>query len=81
MKTLLAFLVLAAALAFPVAASAQGQEPIPPPNPYACNGLIVAYGDHPAGAPAFFAQYVGLPVAQAIQFARSDSDCAPIGPA
>lgn len=80
MKTPLAFFVLSAALAFPAAAAAQGQEPIPPPNIYACNGLVVAYGDHPAGAPAFYAQDVGMPVAQAIQSGRTDFECAPIGP-
>ena len=66
----------AAALALPVTAGAQGQQPLPPPNDMACNGLIVAYGDHPDASPAFFAKTFGIPVAQAIILARDFYDCA-----
>lgn len=76
MRKLLTMLPLTAALIFPVAARAQGNQPIPPPNDMACNGLIIAYGDHPGASPAFFAQELGIPVSQAIVIARDEADCA-----
>lgn len=76
MRKLVTMLPLTAALIFPVAAGAQGNEPLPPPNDMACNGLIVAYGDHPDASPAFFAQALGVPVSQAIVIARDYWDCA-----
>lgn len=76
MRKLLTMLPLTVALTLPAAAGAQGNEPIPPPNDMACNGLIIAYGDHPGASPAFFAQELGVPVAQAIVIARDEGDCA-----
>ena len=76
MRKLMVTLPLTAALMFPVAARAQGNEPIPPPNDMACNGLIVAYGDHPDASPAFFAKEFGIPVSQVIIIVRDEGDCA-----
>lgn len=76
MRKVVVMLPLTAALTFPVAAGAQGNEPIPPPNDMACNGLIIAYGDHPGASPAFFAQELGVPVSQGIVIVRNESDCA-----
>ena len=76
MNTRLVVLPLAAALAFPAASLAQGSQPIPPPNDMACNGLIVAYGDHPGASPAFLAAELGVPVSGLITQARDDFDCA-----
>ena len=67
---------LGAGVAFPTTAAAQGNEPIPPPNDMACNGLIVAYGDHPAASPAFVARELGMSVSQALIFFRDISQCA-----
>lgn len=76
MRTRLALLPLAAVLAFPAASIAQGNQPIPPPNDMACNGLIIAYGDHPDASPAFIAGELGMSVSQLITQARDDFDCA-----
>lgn len=76
MKSRLAVLPIVAALAFPAASLAQGNEPIPPPNDMACNGLVIAYGDHPDASPAFVASQLGMSVSQLIILTRDESDCA-----
>ena len=72
-QRLLFVATVGASLAVPGIASAT--IPIPPPNITACNGIVVAVGDHPEGAPAFYAQDVGLPVAIAIAQGRQDFQC------
>jgi hypothetical protein len=66
---------LGAAVAVPGTALADN-IPIPPPNLDACNGVVVAAGPHPEGAPYFYAQDVGLPVAIALAQGRVDGQCA-----
>lgn len=76
MRARLAVLTLAAALAFPAVSMAQGNQPLPPPNDMACNGLVIAYGDHPGASPAFIAGELGIPVSQLIIVSRDEFDCA-----
>ncbi len=76
LRTSLVILAAVSALAAPAAAGAQTGGPPLPMNIYACRGLVVALGDHPQAAPPVFAAEIGVPVAEAIQFARTDSGCA-----
>lgn len=81
MKRLIALLTLVlsvsvAGVAFPAAAGAQGNEPLPPPNDNGCNGLVVAYGDHPAASPAVGAREIGMSVRDTIIFVRDMDNCA-----